>query len=647
MPWGEEALAIAAKENKPLLISIGYSACHWCHVMEHESFEDTSVARVMNENFVCIKIDREERPDIDQVYMNAVQLMTGRGGWPLNCFTTPDGRPFFGGTYFPKEKWLDILNQLSDVYKNEPDKVEDYANQLTEGVKGSELIEKVAVKNEFSIDVLAEGLKRWQNAFDAEWGGNNQAPKFPIPTNYDFLLNYYFYTKDESIKNHLLLTLEKMAYGGIYDQIGGGFARYSTDEKWKAPHFEKMLYDNAQLISLYSKAYQLEKKPLYRQIVKETILFVEEELTAPNGAFYSALDADSEGEEGKYYVWQKDELKQLLGADFDIAASYFNINKKGLWEKENYILLRDKDNSELAKDHNLELADFEAKVEEIKLLLRKEREKRIKPGLDDKSLTSWNALMTKGLVDAYLTFEETNYLEKAIKNADFILKNQLQEDGSLLHSYKNEKSTINGYLEDYCFTIEAFIALYEATFEQRWLTEAKALTDYTLAHFYDEQSGMFFFTNDNDPKLIARKTEVTDNVIPSSNSSMAKNLFLLSNYYVSERYAQISSQMLSNIEKQYSTYLPSYTDWASLLLQRAHPFYEVAICGKKANEKGLALHKTFLPNKMLLGSTKEQTKLSLLESKWVNGETTIYVCENKVCQLPVTATQEAIEQLIP
>ncbi|MBL4710879.1 MAG: thioredoxin domain-containing protein, partial [Flavobacteriales bacterium] len=276
MPWNEKTLAKAKEENKPLLISIGYSACHWCHVMEHESFEDTAIAELMNENFICIKIDREERPDIDQVYMNAVQLMTGRGGWPLNCFATPDGRPFYGGTYFPKEGWVDVLNQISGLYKNDPQKVEEYANKLTSGVQSSELIERNNNKVAFSKAALSEGLKKWQSTFDPKFGGNNQAPKFPIPSNYDFLLRYYYHTKDQSIKKHLLVSLEKMAYGGIYDQIGGGFARYSTDMKWKVPHFEKMLYDNAQLISLYSKAFQLEKNPIYKSVVQESIQFVKE-----------------------------------------------------------------------------------------------------------------------------------------------------------------------------------------------------------------------------------------------------------------------------------------------------------------------------------------------------------------------------------
>ena len=647
MPWGEAALEKAKTENKPLLISIGYSACHWCHVMEHESFEDTSVAKIMNANFVCIKIDREERPDIDQIYMNAVQLMTGSGGWPLNCFATPDGRPFFGGTYFPKAKWLDVLEQINVVYTDNPEKVEEYASQLTEGVKNSELIQRVDNDDQFSLDSLEKGINSWKTAFDPNYGGNNRAPKFPIPNNYDFLLNYYFHSKDEAIKEHVLLTLEKIAYGGINDLVGGGFARYSTDLQWKVPHFEKMLYDNAQLLSLYSKAYQLNKNPLYKKVVAETVQFIEEELTAENGALYSALDADSEGEEGKYYVWKKEELKQILGEDFEIAKVYFNINSYGLWEHENYVLIRDKSNEELAQQLKLDLTTFETKVESIKSTLKEKRKERIKPGLDDKSLTSWNALTIKGLSDAYLTFGEEKYLDKAIENASFILKSQKKDDGGLWHSYKEGRSTINGYLEDYCFTIEAFIALYEATFDESWLKQSKELADYVIEHFFDEQSGLFFFTNNNDPKLIARKTEITDNVIPSSNSSMAKGLFLLGKYFENEEYSKMSDQMLRNVIPQFDTYLPSYSNWGILLMQNSQAFYEVAICGKEAQQKAKELTVEFNPNKMLIGSSSDKSTLPLLELKWIDGQTTIYVCENKVCQLPVTESSKAIQQLKP
>ncbi|MEQ8625265.1 MAG: thioredoxin domain-containing protein [Vicingaceae bacterium] len=646
MPWGDEALEKAKKENKPILISIGYSACHWCHVMEHESFEDSAVAELMNKNFICIKVDREERPDIDQVYMNAVQLMTGRGGWPLNCFATPEGKPFYGGTYFPKENWIELLKKLNNLYTNEPQKVIEYANKLSLGVRESELIEKVEIKSKFSLDSLSKGLENWRSAFDKKDGGNNQAPKFPIPNNYEFLLNYAFHKEDKLLEEQVFLTLDKMAFGGIYDQIGGGFSRYSTDMKWKVPHFEKMLYDNAQLVSLYSKAYQKSKNPLYQQIVDETITFVIRELTDPSGAFYSALDADSEGEEGKFYVWQKEELKNLLGKDYELAKDYFNINSTGLWEHGNYILLRNKKNIELAKSADLSLEEYEKQIEEIKSKLLKVRDKRVRPGLDDKTLTSWNALMISGLVDAYLTFGNSDYLQTAESNAEFLLKQQRKKDGGLWHNYKSGKSNINGYLEDYSFTIDAFIKLYEASLNEKWLISAKDLFEYATTHFYDEESGLFYFTSNEDPELFARKKELTDNVIPASNSSIARSAYRLGIYFDNAEYKDLSKQMLANMIPLFNTYLPSYSNWANFLMEVAQPYYEVAVCGVEAPQKIVSLHQKFTPNKLIMGLKTDKESIPLLEGKWTEGQTTIYVCENKVCQLPVTSAEEALKQLL-
>jgi len=643
MPWGEEALSKAKEENKPLIISIGYSACHWCHVMEEESFEDTAVAKLMNENFVCIKVDREERPDIDQIYMNAVQLMTGGGGWPLNCFATPDGRPFYGGTYFPKEKWMEILNRINQLYREDSSKVYDYADQIVQGIKSTELIEVKQAKDSFQLADFEAGLEKWKSIFDSEYGGNQQAPKFPIPNNYLFLLNYYYHSGDEKIKHHLLLTLEKMAYGGIYDQIGGGFARYSTDLKWKVPHFEKMLYDNAQLISLYSISYRLNQNPLYKKVVEESIGFVEEELTAPNGAFYSSLDADSEGEEGRFYVWTKEELKSLLGTDYDLAKAYFNINSYGRWENENYILIRKAHNDELAEKFNLSPSDFEDRIASIKQTLKQARNKRVKPGLDDKSLTSWNALMISGLVDAYFSFEETSYLEKAIKNANFIQKQQMREDGGLWHNYKDGKSSINGFLEDYSFTIEAFIKLYEATLDYQWLEQAKSLTDYSIDHFYDKKSKLFYFTNHKDPKLVNRSKEINDNVIPASNSAMGRVLFRLGKLYPDEDYEKVSREMLQQIVPRFEDYLPSYSNWAILLMEHSETFFELAVSGKDAKKKLLEIHKQLIPNKIVMGNTKDEAPIELLKGKWVDGETYIYVCENFQCLRPVTEVEEALQ----
>lgn len=643
-PWGDAALQKAKAENKPMLISIGYSACHWCHVMERESFEDTAIARIMNENFICIKVDREERPDIDQVYMNAVQLMTGRGGWPLNCFTLPDGRPVYGGTYFPKDQWLMVLNSVSNIIKNEPKKAEDYATQLTQGVKQSDLIPLNSEKAEFTMADLENIYTPWSRKFDYEEGGPNRAPKFPLPNNYEFLLRYAHLTGNSELKDYVNLTIEKMAFGGIYDQVGGGFARYSVDELWKAPHFEKMLYDNGQLVSLYCEAYRATKKELYKEVVYQTLEFIEREMTSLEGAFYSALDADSEGEEGKFYVWKKEELQSVLGADFEVIRDYYNINNRGLWEHGNYILLRTQGDEDFAKKHNMSVEALKELVLNANAQLMETRSKRVRPGLDDKQLTSWNALMAKGYVDAYRTFGEVHYLEVAKGNLNFILNTQRRDDGGLWHSHKNGRSTINGFLEDYCFTIEALIALYEATFEVHWLNEAKALTNYSLDKFYDDKSGMFFFNSSDDEQLIARKTEVSDNVIPASNSSMAKGLFYLGHYFDNQHYLDISKQMLNNVKSQMADYGSGYSNWAILMLHHAYPFYEIAIAGEGALTKRAELEKEYTPNYLLIGTTREED-LPLLEHKYVDGETKIYVCVNKACQMPVTEVREALVQV--
>ncbi len=642
-PWSNETLAKAQKENKLLLISIGYSACHWCHVMEHECFEDEEVAQLMNDNFICIKVDREERPDIDQIYMNAVQLITGSGGWPLNCFALPTGEPFYGGTYFPKENWMHILKSVAQEYEKTPEKVIEYANNLTEGVKTSEMLPMVKDNSPFSMDALHVGVSRFKKQADLEEGGQNRAPKFPIPNNYQFLLQYYYHTKDKEILKIVELTLDKMAYGGIYDQVGGGFARYSVDAYWKVPHFEKMLYDNAQLVSLYSEAYQLTRKPLYKQIVYQTLSFIEREMTTKNGAFYSALDADSEGEEGKFYVWSKEELREVLDEDYNVAEIYYNINHHGKWEG-NYILLRKKSDTEIAKQFNISEDELHDKVNSINQKLLKARSERVRPGLDDKTLTSWNALMLKGYLDAYKVFGEKQFLRAAEKNAEFIVTTQLRKNGGLNHNYKNGVSNIDGYLEDYAFTIEAMIALYQATFNERWLSQAKSMMDYTIEHFYDAETGFFFFTSKNAKGLIARKMELSDNVIPASNSSIAKGLFLLSELYYNEDYANKAKQMLKNIEGQIPQYISGYSNWSILMLHFTQPFYEIAIVGKDALKKKKEFNTQYIPNKLFAGSTKD-SNLPLLENKYINDYTMIYVCYNKACQKPTESVEEALKQL--
>lgn len=645
--WNEKTLAKAKSENKLMLISVGYSACHWCHVMEHESFEDTLVAQIMNDNFINIKIDREERPDVDQVYMNAVQLMTGSGGWPLNAIALPDGRPVWGGTYFKKEQWMDALKQISKLYIEKPDKLYEYADKLEEGIKAMDMVSLNTDEPIFEKNFIDEAVNNWSKQFDNSLGGMNRAPKFMMPNNYHFLLRYAHQNNDEKLMNFVNLTLTKMAYGGIFDQLGGGFSRYSVDSKWHVPHFEKMLYDNGQLVSLYADAYLITKNELYKDIVTETLNYVKNEMTIGNGAFYSALDADSltpegELEEGAFYVWNKEELKTILKDDFELFSDYYNVNNYGFWEHGNYVLIRKDDDAKILERHSLTKLELKEKKSTWKSLLLKERNKRSKPRLDDKTLTSWNTLMLKGYIDAYRVFGNSEYLETAKKNANFIIDNQLKEDGGLYHNYKDGKSTNNGYLEDYSATIDAFLALYESTLDEKWLTTARDLANYCFDHFFDEQSKMFYFTSNEDKSLVSRSIEYRDNVIPASNSIMAKNLFKLSHYFDNEHFSKTAMSMLNNVKPEMKEYPSAYSNWFDLMLNYAQPFYEVAIVGAEAKQKITELNKTYLPNKLIAASTSENN-MPLLENRFNPDNTFIYVCVNKACKLPVTEVNDAIK----
>lgn len=647
--WNQETLALAKKENKLLLISVGYSSCHWCHVMEHESFENEEVAAVMNKHFINIKVDREERPDVDQVYMNAIQLITGRGGWPLNCVALPDGRPIWGGTYFPKDNWINALEQLVNLYSATPEKAVEYAERLTEGIKNSDLVAFNDKKEAFTVADLDNAVREWKQNMDVDLGGRKGAPKFPMPNNYQFLLNYAVRSENEEMLNYVNTSLTKMAYGGIYDQIGGGFSRYSVDAKWHVPHFEKMLYDNGQLVSLYAEAYQATKNELYKKTVYHTLEFIERELTTDEGAFYSSLDADSlnaDGklEEGAFYVWTQNELKTILGKDYDLFAAYYNLNYYGLWEHDNYVLIRKNSDAEVAKKHVISITELENKVLYWQKILLKERAKKQRPRLDDKSLTSWNALMLKGYVDAYSVFNEQRFLDAAIKNATFIYTKQLQEDGNLNHSYKNGKSTINGYLEDYATVIDAYISLYEATFNETWLSAAKQLADYAFDHFFDENRSMFYFTSNQDDDLIARKMEIEDNVMPASNSIMAKNLFKLSHYYANSYYLKVSEQMLRNVIENAQKYGSGYSNWLQLGSNFVGEYYQIAISGKDALHQLKEINQHYIPNKLIAGSTKK-SNISLLENRFSETETLIYVCVNSACNLPENEAKKALFQL--
>ncbi|MGO4771714.1 thioredoxin domain-containing protein [Flavobacterium sp. W22_SRS_FK3] len=647
--WNKETLEKAKAENKLIIISIGYSACHWCHVMEKESFENETVAKLMNDNFVSIKVDREERPDIDQIYMNAVQLMTGKGGWPLNCIALPDGRPIFGGTYFTKDEWIKALTELSYLYKNNPKKTMEYADKLIKGIQKSQLITVNNNEANFKKSEVFNAIKVWQKDWDYKEGGLSGETKFPMPVSLHFLLRYSIQNNDKLIQKYVQTTLIKMVNGGIYDAIGGGFARYAVDAKWHIPHFEKMLYDNAQLVSLYSDAYLATKDELYKKTVYETLDFVEKELMANNGAFYSSLDADSKNkaqklEEGFYYVWKKEELQSILKSDFPLFREYFNIKENSLWENGNYVLFKTQSDKDFVLKNKLTEKELDSKVKNWKQILLTVRNKRPRPHLDDKTLTSWNALMIKGYASAYRAFKNPHYKAIAIKSANFILNNQLQKDGSLNHSYKERKSSISGFSEDYATVIDAFIAVYQITLDEKWLSKAKQLTDYTMRYFWDKKSRMFYFTSNASTNLIARKMEIADNVIPASNSILAHNLFFLGHYYSNDSYAKSAQQMLNNVKENALQSPAEYYNWLDLMLNYTDNYFEVALSGKEAIAKTAQLQSYYLPNILIAGATKK-SNLPILENRFIDKETYIYICVNKACKMPETDVVVAVNKI--
>ena len=576
--------------------------------------------------------------------------MTGRAGWPLNVILLPDGRPVWGGTYFGKDAWMNAISKIQEIYETEPQKLIEYATKLEEGIKGMDLIALNTEDIEFAEYPTADLIKNWAKDFDDTYGNYKRAPKFMMPNNFQYLLRYAVQSNDEEILNHVELTLNKMAYGGVYDQIGGGFSRYSTDVRWHVPHFEKMLYDNAQLVSLYSNAYLVTKNPLYKEVVFETLEFIALEMTNEDGAFYSSLDADSETEsgeleEGAYYIFDKEELRLLLASDFDIFKAYYNINPTGKWEESgSYVFIRDKSDTEISEKFSITHEELQQKKVAWKKLLLEHRNKRPKPRLDDKTLTSWNGLMISGYVDAYKAFQKQEYLDAALKNARFIEEQQYKNGGGLYHNYKDGKSTINGYLEDYAAVIQGFIALYEITLDAHWITEAKELANYTFENFFDAEKSMFYFTSKEDAALVSRNVEYRDNVIPASNSIMAKNLYILSHYFEDKKFAATALQMLKNVAPLIQQYPSSFSNWTDLLSNYQSGYFEIVIVGADALEKSREINNQYIPNKLIAASTKDETG-PLFERRYVEGETLIYVCVNNTCKLPVRETEKALASL--
>ena len=653
-PWGEEALEAARSANKIILVSIGYSACHWCHVMERESFEDETVASLMNEHFINIKIDREERPDLDHIYMDAVQAMTGSGGWPLNVFLTPDAKPFYGGTYFPpvraynRSSWTEVLNNVQAAWKAKGEEIKTQAATLTEHLQRSNDfsgINKTASAGFFSREDCDTIFQNIMTTADKDWGGFGNAPKFPQTFTIQYLLQYHHYTGNKEALQQALLSIDKMLEGGIYDHVGGGFARYSTDREWLAPHFEKMLYDNALLVNILCDAFQVTKDPVYEKAIRETIGFAERELMSEEGGFYSALDADSEGEEGKYYVWKKSEIDALLGGDAPMFCELYDVTEKGNWYEPGHsggknILRTLKKQAIFASEKGIDPEAFKIKNAACLDILLKERNKRVRPLLDDKILLNWNALMVTALCNAAGIFNDAKYRDLAVKNFVFLQHNFGTKDSvEFKHTWKKNTAKYPAFLDDYAYLVQAAINLQELTSDHQYLLIAERLSYYVLEQFSDEGTGFFFFTNSTQKDVIVRKKEVYDGATASGNSIMAKNLFYLSVILDRPDWQKHAEKISDTLRTPVLRYATSFAVWASVLMQQVYGVKEIAITGKGFSILRDQLLQHYIPAKILQCSAFQDDAFPLLKGKKYEQDALIYLCKNHSCLPPVDSLE--------
>lgn len=654
-PWGEEALQRAKAEDKPILVSIGYAACHWCHVMERESFEDAETARIMNELFINIKIDREERPDLDHIYMDAVQAMTGSGGWPLNVFLTPDKLPFYGGTYFPPVKafnrpsWKEVLLALSQAFRERREDLETQAENMREHLTqasrfGEKPVDLQLVPKEelFTREQCNTIFSNMMQQGDKVWGGFGNAPKFPGTFIIQYLLRYHHSFNEPQALQQALLSLDKMIRGGIYDQLGGGFARYSTDAKWLAPHFEKMLYDNALLVDVLSEAYQLTGNEMYARTIADTLGFVEREMTDAGGGFYSALDADSEGVEGKFYTWSLAEIEAVLGPDADLFCAFYDVTEEGNWEETN-ILWITKPAAPFAAENGMTEEVLERNLALSREKLMAVRAKRIRPGLDDKIILGWNALMVHACCRAYAALGVDKYREMGVNAMNFCLKNLQQLDKqSFFHTFKAGVAKYPAFLDDYAWLVRALIALQEVTGDAEWLEKARELTEYVIANFSDEGNIYFYYTEAGQTDVIVRKKEVYDGATPSGNAVMAANLIYLSIVYDKKQWSERGIAMLAGQSQMAVRYSTSFGVWAGLLLELVKGIKEIAVVGNDYKSRMQDTNRHYIPFKVILGATNDKPGIPLLEQRERPGETLIYVCEDYHCIKPVNYIEEII-----
>ena len=644
MPWNQNVLRLASNENKLLIISIGYSSCHWCHVMEEETFSNEDAAKIMNSNFINIKVDREERPDIDELYMKSLVLMTGSGGWPMNIIALPDGSPIWGGTYLPKENWINVLTQINELFTNRYDDVLDYSRKLKEGLNP-----KTIIKNDFKESELLTQIKDASNvayeSLDKENGGLRSSQKFHLPSMIDFFLKSGYHFKEKKYLDFVDLTLKNIAYGGINDHIEGGFHRYTVDSIWHIPHFEKMLYDNAQMLSLYSKAYKRSNKKVFKNQIDNIFNFLENNLTNQDGLIFSSISAvteiGSEKIEGDYYVWDKQKIRDLLSKDFDLFQDYFNINGKGLWEKNKYVLKRENDDEYFTKKFNISQKKLETKISQSINILRTSRKNREKPITDKKILTSWNALTIIGLSDAYKSTADKKYIEKA-KNIIEAIENSLLNDDLILKRSLSISNEDIFFLEDYSYLISAYINLYQSTFDYTYIDKAEDLTKKTLLLFKADNSSFLKFSSDQSLLFSDNLFVNQDAVMPSANSVMCKNLFLLSHYTGNRNLSETGKSMLTEISNEMINNSLDYMNWMNVALDYNDSFYEVVISGKKSFEMAQKITEMYLPN-ILIAASKTDSDKYLLKNRYIKGDNLIYVCVDNTCKFPVNDVKKALE----
>ncbi len=658
--WKPEAFERAAEEDKPILVSIGYSTCHWCHVMERESFEDVEIAALMNEHFINIKVDREERPDVDQIYMDACQVFTGQGGWPLNCFLMPDGRPFYAGTYFPPQtahsrpSWQQLLEYLARAYREEREKVEKQADQLTERIQRTD---EVFLEEDFSLEMAAQTsfseeeqqriFGNMKQHFDQTHGGFGGAPKFPNTMPLEYLLEYAHHYQEQEALHQVGRSLDKMIRGGIYDQLGGGFSRYATDRAWLIPHFEKMLYDNGLLVSLIADAYKVTQRPLYRQTIEETLRFIEREMTSPEGGFYSALDADSEGEEGKFYVWEKPEIEEVLGEEAPLFCEFYGVTEAGNWEGKN-ILWREQSIPAFAVKKGMEEAALREQLKHNREQLLERRSLRVRPGLDDKILLGWNALMAAAYANAYQALREPAYLVTARRNLDLLLERFRKGEGpALYHTYKGGNAQYDAFLDDYAYLIAALIDVYESCFEERYLQEAHRFAQYVRTHFMEKESGLFYYTGTEQSDVLLRKKELYDSAVPSGNSTMAHNLLRLSTLFDDGEMHREALTMLGQLKEAVQKYPTTFATWARAGLTLAAPSWEIAVIGPRAIATANDLKVHFIPNHVMMAATESDDRYPLLAGRPGGDSVQIYICQQYACQRPVSEVEEALKIVSP